>query len=248
VPKPDNTPRPEPPPVRPPTLPPDFPDIAQNPSSELQPPPDPSASADKVAGASPVPAEPETQGNSSKDFEERLKAALVRREARERASESALEDRTRDEGVQEKIISSAIEDWNSRILPSINRCIRRANDILGTKGFRLRSAPASLYRIVHPTRQPPSLDFPGVEITAIHQTDPIALQLGPAPSKPTGQDMAQLPRLQLGINGPHARFTVMFNYEAKRQEPMDAKEVGEEDIENTIAEFLEAVIAREAWV
>jgi hypothetical protein len=40
----------------------------------------------------------------------------------------------------------------------------------------------------------------------------------------------------------------MFNYEAKRQEPMDAKEVGEEDIENTIAEFLEAVIAREARV
>jgi hypothetical protein len=41
---------PEPPPVRPPTLPPDFPDIPQNPSSELQPPPDPSATPDKVAG------------------------------------------------------------------------------------------------------------------------------------------------------------------------------------------------------
>ena len=36
----------EPPPVRPPTLPPDFPDISQNPSSELQPPSDPSAIPD----------------------------------------------------------------------------------------------------------------------------------------------------------------------------------------------------------
>jgi hypothetical protein len=46
------------PPVRPPTLPPDFPDIAQNPSSELQPAPDPSATPDKVAGTVPAPAEP----------------------------------------------------------------------------------------------------------------------------------------------------------------------------------------------
>jgi hypothetical protein len=44
---------PDPPPVRPPTLPPDFPDIPQNPSSALQPPPDPSASPDKVAGTVP---------------------------------------------------------------------------------------------------------------------------------------------------------------------------------------------------
>ena len=44
MPKPDDDrPQPEPPPVRPPTLPPDFPDIPQNPSSELQPAPDPSA-------------------------------------------------------------------------------------------------------------------------------------------------------------------------------------------------------------
>ena len=41
---------PDPPPVRPPTLPPDFPDIPQNPSSELQPPPEAFAAADKVAG------------------------------------------------------------------------------------------------------------------------------------------------------------------------------------------------------
>jgi hypothetical protein len=58
----DDLPQPEPPPVRPPTLPPDFPDIPQNPSSELQPPPDPSAT-DKVAGTSPAPAERELKGN-----------------------------------------------------------------------------------------------------------------------------------------------------------------------------------------
>ena len=185
----------------------------------------------------------------SKDFEERLKAALARREAKERVSESELEDRKRSDGVQDAIVNSAVEDWNSRILPSINSCIRRANDILNTKDFRLHSASASLYRIVRPTRHPPSLDFPGVEIIAVHQTGPIALQLaGAARSKPTGQDMEQSPRLQLGIIGPNARFTVMFNYEAKRHAPMDTKDVKEEDIENTVAEFLEAVIAGEARV
>ena len=43
------------PPVAPPTLPPDFPDIPQNPSSELQPPPDPSATASEVAGTTLAP-------------------------------------------------------------------------------------------------------------------------------------------------------------------------------------------------
>jgi hypothetical protein len=40
-----------PPVVSPPILPPDFPDIPQNPSSALQPPSHPSASANEVAGA-----------------------------------------------------------------------------------------------------------------------------------------------------------------------------------------------------
>jgi hypothetical protein len=44
-------------PVRPPTLPPDFPDIPQNPSSELQPPPRPSATSDVVAGTTIAQAE-----------------------------------------------------------------------------------------------------------------------------------------------------------------------------------------------
>ena len=44
---------PERPPVTPPPLPPDVLDIPQNPSSELQPPPDPAARPDQVAGAAP---------------------------------------------------------------------------------------------------------------------------------------------------------------------------------------------------
>jgi hypothetical protein len=51
MPKPDDDrPQPEPPPVRRPILPPDFPDIPQNPSSGLQPPPESFATPDKVAG------------------------------------------------------------------------------------------------------------------------------------------------------------------------------------------------------
>ena len=68
MPKPDDDrPQLEPSPVRPATLPPDFPDIPQNPSSELQPPPpDPSAAPDKVAGTTPAPAEPETDTRTKK--------------------------------------------------------------------------------------------------------------------------------------------------------------------------------------
>lgn len=53
----DYRPQPEPPPVRPPILPPDFPDIPQNSSSELQPPPEPSAGLDKVEGTTSEPAQ-----------------------------------------------------------------------------------------------------------------------------------------------------------------------------------------------
>ena len=52
------------PPVRPPTLPPDFPDIAQNPSSELQPAPDPSATPEQC-GATPGPVEAARKGRNS---------------------------------------------------------------------------------------------------------------------------------------------------------------------------------------
>jgi hypothetical protein len=74
----DNKPKAEPPPVRPPTLPPDFPDIPQNPSSELQPPPDPSATPDKVLGTGPAPTEPETLGQPGPADELRHKNARLR--------------------------------------------------------------------------------------------------------------------------------------------------------------------------
>jgi hypothetical protein len=51
----------EPPRVRPPILARDFPDIPQNPSSELQPPPNPSATPGKVAGTMSGLPQPETQ-------------------------------------------------------------------------------------------------------------------------------------------------------------------------------------------
>jgi hypothetical protein len=62
MPKPnDYSPLPAPTPVTPPTLPPDFPDIPQNPSSEMQPAPPPSATPDEVEGTTLDPAEPEVQ-------------------------------------------------------------------------------------------------------------------------------------------------------------------------------------------
>src|ERR1700693_3012167 len=77
MPKPDNDgPQPEPAPVRPPTLPPDFPDIAQNPSSELQPLPDPSATADKVAGTAPPG--PETLRHKNKRLRDKIDQVLER--------------------------------------------------------------------------------------------------------------------------------------------------------------------------
>jgi hypothetical protein len=57
----DYSPHPVPAPVTPPTLPPDFPDIPQNPGSELQPPAPPSATPDAVAGTTLEPAESEVQ-------------------------------------------------------------------------------------------------------------------------------------------------------------------------------------------
>lgn len=77
MPKPDDEKlRPEPPPVRPPTLPPDFPEIPQNPYSELQPPPAPSATPDKIAGTTPAPAGPETSEAAIKDQLRRTNARL----------------------------------------------------------------------------------------------------------------------------------------------------------------------------
>ena len=73
----DDRPRAEPTPVSPPTLPPDFPDIPQNPYSELQPPPPPGATPDKVAGTTPELPRLGTQGAVRKS-ELRLRNARLR--------------------------------------------------------------------------------------------------------------------------------------------------------------------------
>ena len=57
----DDRPRPELPPGSPPTLPADFPDVSQNPYSELQPPPPPGATPNNVAGTTSGSPQPETQ-------------------------------------------------------------------------------------------------------------------------------------------------------------------------------------------
>ncbi len=59
--------RPEQPPVMAPVLPPDFPDLRQNPPSELQPPPDPTARPDQVACATPDSATADTSEDDIKD-------------------------------------------------------------------------------------------------------------------------------------------------------------------------------------
>ena len=77
MPKPDDDrPKSELPPVRPPTLPPDFPDIPQNPSSELQPPPDPSSTPDKVAGTTPELSQAENPETLLKDASRQKNARL----------------------------------------------------------------------------------------------------------------------------------------------------------------------------
>jgi hypothetical protein len=100
----NHRPQPEPPPVRPPTLPPDFPDIPQNPSSELQPPPDPSATPDKVAGTTASPAESETPEAMIKDelrgrnarLRERINSVLE--QLRDATDEIALNQGTQVQG------------------------------------------------------------------------------------------------------------------------------------------------------
>ena len=100
----DDRTRAEPPPVSPPTLPPDFPDIPQNSYSELQPPPDPSATPDKVAGTIPGLPQPETQETAIKNelrhknarLREKINLVLDRHpELRDVTDEIALKQGTR---------------------------------------------------------------------------------------------------------------------------------------------------------
>ena len=123
----------EPPPVRPPTLPPDFPDIPQNPNSELQPPPDPSATPDKVAGMMPVLPQPETQEAVIKS-ELRLKNASLRKkinsvleqhpELRDVTDEIALK-----QGARVRVETSFLERIQANLQERARAIIERRSDL-----------------------------------------------------------------------------------------------------------------------
>jgi hypothetical protein len=122
-----------PPPVSPPTLPPDFPDIPQNPDSELQPPPPPGATPDKVAGTTPELPQPETQETMSKN-ELRHKNARLRgkinsileqhSELRDITDEIALK-----QGTRERIGTPFLERIQSNLQERARAIIERRPDL-----------------------------------------------------------------------------------------------------------------------
>jgi hypothetical protein len=129
----DYLPPPVRPPVRPPTLPPDFPDIPQNPSSELQPPPDPSAAADKVAGTTPELPQPETPEAKGKDELRRKNVRLRQKinsvleqhpELRDAADEIALK-----QGAQVRVGTPFLERIEANLQERARAIIERRPDL-----------------------------------------------------------------------------------------------------------------------
>jgi hypothetical protein len=127
----DFRPKAEPPPVRPPTLPPDFPDIPQNPSSELQPPPPPSATPDKVAGTAVEL--PETPEGRAKDelrsrngrLREKIDSVLERHpELKDAMDELALE-----QGLHVEVGTPFLERINGRLQERARAIIERRPDL-----------------------------------------------------------------------------------------------------------------------
>jgi hypothetical protein len=124
---------PEPPPVRPPILPPDFPDIPQNPSSELQPPPDPSAAPDKVAGTTPQVHQPETPDAMGRDELRRKNARLRQKinsvleqhpELRDATDEIALK-----QGTQVRVATPFVERIQANLQERARAIIERRPDL-----------------------------------------------------------------------------------------------------------------------
>ena len=122
---------PEPPPVRPPTLPPDFPDIPQNPGSELQPPPESLATPDKVAGT--TPGLPETPEDSAKDelrsgnarLREKINSVLTQHpELRVATDELALE-----QGLHVEVGTPFLERINGTLQQRARAIIERRPDL-----------------------------------------------------------------------------------------------------------------------
>ena len=126
MPKPDDDrPKSELPPVRPPTLPPDFPDIPQNPSSELQPPPDPSASPDKVAGTTPAPAEQETLRRENGRLRDKINEILENHpELRDATDEIAL-----TQGLHVEVGTPFLERVRDKLQERARAIIERRPDL-----------------------------------------------------------------------------------------------------------------------
>jgi hypothetical protein len=115
----------EPPPVRPPTLPPDFPDIPQNPSSELQPPPDPSASPDKVAGTTPAPSEHETLRRENGRLRDKINEILENHpELRDATDEIAL-----TQGLHVEVGTPFLERVQTKLQERARAMIERRPDL-----------------------------------------------------------------------------------------------------------------------
>jgi hypothetical protein len=119
-------------PVRPPILPPDFPDIPQNPSSELQPPPDPSGAPEKVAGTTPAPDEP-GEADMTKDelrrknvrLREKINSVLEQHpELRDATDEIALK-----QGTQVKVGTPFLERIEANLQERARAIIERRPDL-----------------------------------------------------------------------------------------------------------------------
>ena len=81
----------EPLPVRLPKLRSYFPDVPENPSSELQPPPSPAAAPESFAGTAPAPAEPETLRRENGRLRDKINEVLEKHpELRDATDEIAL--------------------------------------------------------------------------------------------------------------------------------------------------------------
>ena len=120
-----------PPPVRPPTLPPDFPDIPQNPGSELQPPPDSFAVADKVAGTTlGSPETPEARAkvelrSRNARLREKINSVLTQHpELRDATDELALE-----QGLHVEVGTPFLERINGTLQQRARAIIERRPDL-----------------------------------------------------------------------------------------------------------------------
>ena len=126
MPKPnDDFPQPEPPLVRPPIPPPGFPDIPQNPSSELQPPPSPAATPDQFAGMAPAPAERETLRRENGRLRDKINEVLEKYpELRDATDEIAL-----TQGLHVEVGTPFLERVRGKLQERARAIIERRPDL-----------------------------------------------------------------------------------------------------------------------